>query len=115
MQSCLEYKSLYFIYKVNLIKIENIEIYIFIYYLICSQVQKSGEPVSVGEILKFSKAFEDEITLDSLSRPQLTALCRLLEMQPFGTNNFLRFQLKMKLRALVADDKVYFILNQLIN
>lgn len=58
------------------------------------------------EILKFSKLFEDEITLDSLSRPQLVALCRLLELQPIGTNNFLRFQLRMKLRSLKADDHV---------
>ncbi|XP_042232204.1 mitochondrial proton/calcium exchanger protein-like isoform X2 [Homarus americanus] len=70
------------------------------------KVTKTGGFVSNEEILKFSKLFEDEITLDSLSRPQLVALCRLLEMQPFGTNNFLRFQLRMKLRTLVADDKI---------
>jgi hypothetical protein len=57
--------------------------------------------------MKFSKLFEDEITLDSLSRPQLTALCRVLEIQPIGTNNFLRFHLRMKLRSLAADDKVH--------
>lgn len=34
------------------------------------------------------------------------ALCRLLELQSIGTNNFLRFQLIMKLRAIRADDKV---------
>lgn len=70
------------------------------------QITKTGEQISNEEILKFSKLFEDEITLDSLTRPQLVALCRLLEMQPFGTNNFLRFQLRMKLRSLAADDKV---------
>lgn len=56
--------------------------------------------------MKFSKLFEDEITLDTLSRPQLIALCRLLELQPIGTNNFLRFQLKMQLRSLKNDDKM---------
>lgn len=56
--------------------------------------------------MKFSKIFEDEITLDSLSRPQLVALCRLLELQPIGTNNFLRFQLRMQLRKLKADDQM---------
>ncbi|XP_071515610.1 mitochondrial proton/calcium exchanger protein isoform X2 [Panulirus ornatus] len=70
------------------------------------KITKTGDPVSNEEILKFSKLFEDEITLDSLSRPQLVALCRLLEMQPFGTNNFLRFQLRLKLRSLAADDKI---------
>lgn len=56
--------------------------------------------------MKFSKLFEDEITLDSLSRSQLIALCRVLEVQTLGTNNFLRFQLRMKLRSLAADDKM---------
>jgi LETM1 and EF-hand domain-containing protein 1 len=65
-----------------------------------------GEHVSNEEIMKFSKLFEDEITLDSLSRSQLIALCRVLEVQTLGTNNFLRFQLRMKLRSLAADDKM---------
>lgn len=69
-------------------------------------MRSSGAQASTEEILRFSKLFEDEITLDSLSRAQLTALCRVLEIQPLGTNNFLKFQLRMKLRSLAADDKV---------
>lgn len=57
-------------------------------------------------MLKFSKLFKDEITLDSLPRPQLVALCRVLELRPIGTSNFLRFQLTLKLRSLAIDDKV---------
>lgn len=70
------------------------------------KVRTSGELVSTDEIMKFSKLFEDEITLDSLSRSQLIALCRVLDVQTLGTNNFLRFQLRMKLRSLAADDKM---------
>ncbi|GAB6020247.1 hypothetical protein CHUAL_002965 [Chamberlinius hualienensis] len=70
------------------------------------KVRTSGEQASNEDILRFSKLFEDELTLDSLNRPQLTALCRLLELQPFGTTNFLRFQLRMRLRNLIADDKM---------
>jgi len=69
------------------------------------KVRKSGEQASNEDIMKYSKLFEDEITLDSLSRPQLTALCRLLELQPIGPNYLLRFQLRMKLRTLRADDQ----------
>lgn len=69
------------------------------------KVRKSGEQASNEEIIKYSKLFEDEITLDSLSRPQLTALCRLLELQPIGPNYLLRFQLRMKLRTLKNDDE----------
>uniref|UniRef100_A0A8C4NCV7 Leucine zipper-EF-hand containing transmembrane protein 2 n=1 Tax=Eptatretus burgeri TaxID=7764 RepID=A0A8C4NCV7_EPTBU len=70
------------------------------------QVRSSGEQPTKKEILHFSKLFEDELTLDHLMRPQLMALCRLLELQPVGTNNFLRFQLRFKLRAIKADDKM---------
>lgn len=68
---------------------------------------RSGTGVATAEeIMKFSKLFDDEITLDTLPRPQLTALCRVLEIQPLGSTNFLRFQLQMKLRTLAADDVV---------
>ncbi|XP_016535428.1 mitochondrial proton/calcium exchanger protein isoform X2 [Poecilia formosa] len=70
------------------------------------KIRNSGERPSNEQIIKFSKLFEDELTLDNLTRPQLVALCRLLELQSIGTNNFLRFQLIMKLRAIHADDKL---------
>uniref|UniRef100_A0A672HHU5 Mitochondrial proton/calcium exchanger protein n=1 Tax=Salarias fasciatus TaxID=181472 RepID=A0A672HHU5_SALFA len=70
------------------------------------KIRDSGERPSNEQIIKFSKLFEDELTLDNLTRPQLVALCRLLELQSIGTNNFLRFQLIMKLRAIKADDKL---------
>uniref|UniRef100_A0A8D0A9B4 Mitochondrial proton/calcium exchanger protein n=1 Tax=Sander lucioperca TaxID=283035 RepID=A0A8D0A9B4_SANLU len=70
------------------------------------KIRNSGERPSNEQIIKFSKLFEDELTLDNLTRPQLVALCRLLELQSMGTNNFLRFQLIMKLRNIRADDKL---------
>ncbi|KAH0624408.1 hypothetical protein JD844_031818 [Phrynosoma platyrhinos] len=69
-------------------------------------IRETGERPSNEEILRFSKLFEDELTLDNLTRPQLVALCKLLELQSIGTNNFLRFQLIMKLRSIRADDKL---------
>ncbi|KAM8938656.1 mitochondrial proton/calcium exchanger protein isoform 2-T2 [Pelodytes ibericus] len=70
------------------------------------KIRNSGERPSNEEIVRFSKLFEDELTLDNLTRPQLVALCKLLELQSIGTNNFLRFQLTMKLRSIKADDKL---------
>lgn len=75
-------------------------------FLPSHQIRDSGERPSNEQIIRFSKLFEDELTLDNLTRPQLVALCKLLELQPIGTNNFLRFQLIMKLRSIRADDKV---------
>lgn len=70
------------------------------------KIRSTGERPSNEEIVRFSKLFEDELTLDNLTRPQLVALCKLLEQQTIGTNNFLRFQLTMKLRSIKADDKL---------
>lgn len=70
------------------------------------KIRSTGEQPSNEDILRFSKLFEDEITLDSLNRPQLVALCRVLEVNTIGTSNILRFNLRMKLRSLAADDKM---------
>ncbi|OCT86471.1 LETM1 domain-containing protein LETM2, mitochondrial [Xenopus laevis] len=72
------------------------------------QVRGTGEQPSTKEIVRFSKLFEDELTLEHLERSQLVALCRLLELPPIGTNNLLRFQLMMQLRSIRADDEMIF-------
>ncbi|XP_045053098.2 LETM1 domain-containing protein LETM2, mitochondrial isoform X3 [Desmodus rotundus] len=69
------------------------------------QVQTGHQP-NTKEIVRFSKLFEDQLTLEHLDRPQLVALCKLLELQSFGTNNLLRFQLLMKLKSIKADDEM---------
>lgn len=74
--------------------------------LFFKKLRSSGEQATSEEIIKFSKLFEDEITLDSLSRQQLTAICKVLEVGTLGTSNFLRFQLRLKLRSLAADDRM---------
>lgn len=71
-----------------------------------SRLRSSGGHASNEEIMKFSKLFEDEITLDSLNRQQLLAVCRVLEVNTIGTSNILQFQLRMKLRSLAADDRM---------
>ncbi|XP_061585453.1 LETM1 domain-containing protein LETM2, mitochondrial [Cololabis saira] len=70
------------------------------------KVRGTGEQPDTKDIVRFSKLFEDELTLEHLERPQLVALCKLLELQPIGTNNLLRFQLMMKLRAIKSDDEM---------
>ncbi|XP_076875968.1 LETM1 domain-containing protein LETM2, mitochondrial [Brachyhypopomus gauderio] len=70
------------------------------------QVRHTGEQPTTKDIVRFSKLFEDELTLEHLERPQLVALCKLLELQPIGTNNLLRFQLMMQLRTIKTDDEM---------
>jgi len=71
------------------------------------EIRTSEKAISNQEILKYSKLFEDELTLDNLTRPQLLALCRMLDLMTIGMhNNLLRFQLRLRLRSLHYDDKV---------
>ncbi|KAG5194455.1 hypothetical protein MJG53_018978 [Ovis ammon polii x Ovis aries] len=70
-----------------------------------SKKVQTGHKPSTKEIVQFSKLFEDQLTLEHLDRPQLVALCKLLELQSFGTNNLLRFQLLMRLKSIKADDE----------
>ncbi|KAK7823010.1 hypothetical protein U0070_025827 [Myodes glareolus] len=67
---------------------------------------QTGHKPSTKEIARFSKLFEDQLPLEHLDRPQLVALCKLLELQTFGTNNLLRFQLLMTLKSIKADDEI---------
>ncbi|GMR58954.1 hypothetical protein PMAYCL1PPCAC_29149 [Pristionchus mayeri] len=69
------------------------------------KARMEGGYVSNKDLFKFTKLFEDELTLDNLSMSQLRALCRLLNVPPLGSPEILRFQLNLKLRELKADDK----------
>ncbi|ESO00379.1 hypothetical protein HELRODRAFT_130236, partial [Helobdella robusta] len=71
-----------------------------------SKIRTSGVQTSNEEILKFSKLFEDSLTLDNLTNAQLRAMCQILDITPVGPSYILRFQLEMKLRELEADDKM---------
>jgi LETM1 and EF-hand domain-containing protein 1 len=69
---------------------------------------RSGGPVSNDEILKLSAFFQEEMTLDSMSRPQLVALCRYMGIGSLGSDGVLRFQLRNSLRQLKADDRMIY-------
>ncbi|KAF1322177.1 Letm1 and ef-hand domain-containing protein, partial [Globisporangium splendens] len=64
-----------------------------------------GEPLTSEETLKVATLFNDELMLDNISRPQLVAMCRYMGVQHYGNDNFLRFQLRNKVRQLKKDDQ----------
>lgn len=64
-----------------------------------------GEPLSSDETLKMAALFNDELMLDNVSRPQLVAMCRYMNVQHYGNDNFLRFQLRNRVRQLKKDDQ----------
>ncbi|XP_078483251.1 mitochondrial proton/calcium exchanger protein-like [Ciona intestinalis] len=70
------------------------------------KIRNSDEEPTNEEILKHAKLFEDQLTLDSMTRQQLIALCRLIQVPAVGNNELLRFLLQMKLNRLHSDDKM---------
>jgi len=70
-----------------------------------NKVRKGGH-VSNEEILNFAKLFNDELTLDNMSRPRLVNMCKYMGIQPFGTDHYLRFMLRKKLQNIKNDDKM---------
>lgn len=66
---------------------------------------RNGELVNNAYIMRFSKLFTDQFTLDNLSRSQLVAMCKYMNLPPFGTSMMLRLGLERKLREIRTDDK----------
>ncbi|KAF6162314.1 hypothetical protein GIB67_008443 [Kingdonia uniflora] len=67
---------------------------------------RKGAPVSNEEILGFAKLFNDELTLDNISRPRLVNMCKYMGISPYGTDAYLRYMLRKRLRMIKADDKL---------
>lgn len=68
-------------------------------------MRTSGECPSDEDVIAISKIFRDDLTLDNLSRAQLMAMCRYMNLNTFGTDTMLRYQLRHHLRQIKRDDK----------
>ncbi|KAF1840539.1 LETM1-domain-containing protein [Cucurbitaria berberidis CBS 394.84] len=69
------------------------------------KVRTTGEKPTPAEIIKVCKIFKDDLTLDNLSRPQLVSICRYMNITSFGTDNFLRYQVRVRMRQIKRDDR----------
>ncbi|KZP20786.1 LETM1-domain-containing protein [Athelia psychrophila] len=69
------------------------------------KVRSTGESPSAADIIKVAKLFDDDLTLDNLSRPQLTSMSRYMGLNAFGTDNFLRGTIRSRLLNLRRDDQ----------
>ncbi|TYG49987.1 hypothetical protein ES288_D10G139200v1 [Gossypium darwinii] len=67
---------------------------------------RRGAGVSNDEILGFAKLFNDELTLDNISRPRLVNMCKYMGISPFGTDAYLRYMLRKRLQWIKNDDKM---------
>lgn len=67
---------------------------------------RTGALVNNEEILAFAKLFNDELTLDNINRPRLVNMCKYMGISPFGTDAYLRYMLRKRLRSIKEDDKL---------
>lgn len=70
------------------------------------KVRSTGESPSATDIINVAKLFDDDLTLDNLSRPQLVSMARYMGLNAFGTDNYLRGQIRARLMHLRRDDQL---------
>ncbi|KAF7560384.1 hypothetical protein G7046_g3765 [Stylonectria norvegica] len=69
------------------------------------KVRSTGEAPTAQDVIKVCKVFRDDLTLDNLSRPQLVSMCRYMNLNTFGTDMMLRYQIRHRMRQIKRDDK----------
>lgn len=70
------------------------------------KVRSTGEAPTTEDVIQVAKLFDDDLTLDNLSRPQLVSICRYMGINAFGTDNFLRGTIRGRLERLRSDDQL---------
>ncbi|KAF7549681.1 hypothetical protein G7Z17_g6236 [Cylindrodendrum hubeiense] len=69
------------------------------------KVRSTGEAPTSQDVIKVCKVFRDDLTLDNLSRPQLVSMCKYMNLNTFGTDMMLRYQIRHRMRQIKRDDK----------
>ncbi|CUS12175.1 unnamed protein product [Tuber aestivum] len=69
------------------------------------KIRSSGESPSREDLIKVCKIFRDDVTLDNLSRPQLVGMCRYMNLNTFGTDAMLRYNIRHRMRQIKRDDR----------
>ena len=69
------------------------------------KVRATGESPTHDDVIKVCKIFKDDLTLDNLSRPQLVGMCRYMNLNTFGTDMMLRYQIRHRMRQIKRDDR----------
>jgi LETM1 and EF-hand domain-containing protein 1 len=61
---------------------------------------REGAAVDVDTIIEMSQLFKDGITLDTVSRSHLVAMCKYMGLNAFGSDPYLRYQLRSAIRGI---------------
>jgi len=66
---------------------------------------RNGEMLPPDVIVRYANYFHDDLTLDNMPRMQLINMCKYMGISPHGSDAFLRFQLRHRIRVLKDDDQ----------
>lgn len=69
------------------------------------KVRTTGQSPTQEDVIKVCKVFKDDLTLDNLSRPQLVGMARYMNLNAFGTDMLLRYQIRRRMRQIKLDDR----------
>ncbi|KAL4918834.1 LETM1-like protein-domain-containing protein [Aspergillus aurantiobrunneus] len=72
------------------------------------KIRNTGETPSNEDVIKVCKIFKDDVTLDNLSRPQLVGICKYMNLNTFGTDAMLRYNIRHRMRQIKRDDRAIF-------
>ncbi|KAL4941121.1 hypothetical protein BDV06DRAFT_195143 [Aspergillus oleicola] len=72
------------------------------------KIRSTGETPSKEDVIKVCKIFKDDLTLDNLSRPQLVGICKYMNLNTFGTDAMLRYNIRHRMRQIKRDDRAIF-------
>jgi len=64
-----------------------------------------GETPTKEQVIKIARLFKNDAVLDNLSRPQLVAMAKYMNLRPFGSDQILRYQIRYKLLQIIKDDR----------
>lgn len=65
----------------------------------------TGESLTLPELERVCHSLKDSFTVENLDRAQLVSLCKYMDIKAFGTDSFLRFQIRTALKKLYVDDE----------
>lgn len=69
------------------------------------KVRATGESPTQADVVKVCKIFKDDLTLDNLSRPQLVGMTKYMNLNAFGTDAMLLYQIRHRMRQIKRDDR----------
>lgn len=70
------------------------------------RARNDGALLTAQEIAGASKSVLDSVKLETLGRAELFSLCRFMGLSSFGTDAYLRFQIRSATNKLKADDRL---------